>query len=245
MNRIVSGMTSQVEATEEAYGLSTTVAVTIAAAPAVLTFLYALLLTLRVTRPLAEQLLGENYPVEIVTFLAMLGAGVLGLRLAWAARGQAEGRLVSGFYLVFSCGILLTAMEEISWGQAFVGFGTPAFLKALNAQGESNFHNIHGLQGGAEVFRGVYGLGGIVGVWLCYRPRFRKVGSPLILLPWFLIVALFAALDFCIEHFHVHSSLAWLILTLAEVMELLVGISALLFIWLNARMFSRLWRSPE
>lgn len=31
--------------------------------------------------------------------------------------------------------------EEINWGQRMIGFETPAWLKAINVQGEFNFHN--------------------------------------------------------------------------------------------------------
>ena len=37
------------------------------------------------------------------------------------------------------------ALEEVSWGQHIFGFATPAGISALNAQHETNFHNIRGI----------------------------------------------------------------------------------------------------
>ncbi len=38
--------------------------------------------------------------------------------------------------------MLWIALEEVSYGQRIFGFGTPAFLNALNTQGEFNLHNL-------------------------------------------------------------------------------------------------------
>jgi hypothetical protein len=66
-----------------------------------------------------------------------------------------------------------------------------------------------------------------------------KIGAPAVLSSWFVLVAILAALDFrnnFIPHsgqliFHAADSMV-------EVLELLIGLSALLYMWLNGRMFS-------
>lgn len=53
-------------------------------------------------------------------------------------------RLDQGLILLFLLGITYFLGEEISWGQHFFGFGTPADYRKLNYQGEMNLHNLGG-----------------------------------------------------------------------------------------------------
>ena len=46
------------------------------------------------------------------------------------------------FHLLWGVALLLVGMEEISWGQQFFHWHTPEAWEKLNAQGETNFHNL-------------------------------------------------------------------------------------------------------
>ena len=85
----------------------------------------------------------ENGFWETLTAVSLMFAGGLffvgvmkfgddfGLKIArWPS-------LVLGILLVFGAG------EEVSWGQHWVGFATPEFIKSINIQNEVNFHNIN------------------------------------------------------------------------------------------------------
>jgi hypothetical protein len=57
------------------------------------------------------------------------------------------------FYLLFGILFLFGFAEEISWGQRIFAWETPQALQAINAQGETNFHNLrifHGLNAKRE-----------------------------------------------------------------------------------------------
>jgi hypothetical protein len=185
----------------------------------------------------------ENQPVQLLTFLLFLLGGILGFILAKRAKSNNEGIFVYGFYILFSCALLFCAMEEISWGQMFFKFPTPKAFRDINIQRELTFHNIRGLQGEAEIFRGIFGLGGILGIILSFFRSFKKISPPRILLLWFLAIAIFAVLDFYYEFHNIKSKFSRLVFSLAETMELLVAISSCLFVWLNTKMLSIKWRN--
>jgi hypothetical protein len=52
--------------------------------------------------------------------------------------------LYSTLYFLLSIGLFFICMEEISWGQRFLGVGTPQFFAKYNYQNEINLHNIEG-----------------------------------------------------------------------------------------------------
>src|SRR5690606_10894517 len=57
--------------------------------------------------------------------------------------------LVRAFSLFWVLLAIFCAGEETSWLQHELGFATPEIMADANAQGEFNFHNLRGLQGGA------------------------------------------------------------------------------------------------
>ena len=91
-------------------------------------------------------------------------------------------------------------------------------------------------------YRVAFGLGGLLGVWLSSRQYFRKIGPPFILLSWFLIISALAALDLYVDFFSVDWRLDYIINKLSEFVEMMIGMSGFLFVWLNARMLAAKWR---
>ena len=53
--------------------------------------------------------------------------------------------------IVLLLGVIYFLGEEISWGQHFLGFGTPEAYRELNYQGETNLHNL-----GGEVYKKLF-----------------------------------------------------------------------------------------
>ncbi len=54
-------------------------------------------------------------------------------------------RFVPWWILLITLGCLYFGGEEASWGQHFMGWGTPDFWQSINDQGETNLHNTSGL----------------------------------------------------------------------------------------------------
>lgn len=184
----------------------------------------------------------ENRPVELITFAFLLAGGIRGLALVWWMRNIGKVGVVFCFFTVYSVGLLIIGMEEVAWGQWFIGFETPLFFKKINAQGELTFHNIHVLQGHSEYFRVAFGLGGLVGVWLSFLRYFRKIGVPVILLPWFLIIILLAGVDLYNDYYPIERNFDYVIDILSELVEMLIAISGFLYIWLNAKTLTVEWK---
>jgi Na+/melibiose symporter-like transporter len=86
----------------------------------------------------------ERQVVEIVTFASAFVGGVLMLWAAarlWRAKRQRSGAAI---IVIIAAATLFFAGEEISWGQSYFGWQTPAELDGVTP--ETNLHNIHDLR---------------------------------------------------------------------------------------------------
>ena len=99
------------------------------------------------TRRLAQWLMQEDLVVEDITFVALFAASVLSVLLARRTHRDRQSALATWFFVALAAGLLVVAMEEISWGQWLFFFKTPGSWKAINRQGETNLHNLDGLWG--------------------------------------------------------------------------------------------------
>ena len=107
---------------------------------------FSLLLIAMMTLPFgtANKLTGEAGPVEGFAAIAYLVGAVAALVASWRARGIARLNFVVWSFLA-----LLFFGEETSYLQHWIGYATPVWIEALNAQGELNIHNLDPLQGGS------------------------------------------------------------------------------------------------
>ena len=242
MRSVTDKILEEVRIAETRYGISQSLAKAILLIPVAISLLYLLSVVLPATRNIASWMQEENRPIELLTFVFLLAGGMQGLFLAWQAKVHGEKFLIYAFYSLFSIGFLVTAMEEVAWGQWFIGFDTPLSIERINVQREFTLHNIQGLHGKTEFVRVAFGLGGLLGVWLSYRNYFRKIGAPFILIAWFLIISIHAIPDLYVEIFSIDGRFDTLISRLAEFMEMMIAVSGFMFIWLNARMLTAEWK---
>lgn len=212
-------------------------AITLLFPPAVF-LLFTATLALPPTRAATMWILAENHPVEILTFIVLLVAGVFGFRLSWRMRKNGESFFHYGFYFLFSLGLILTAMEEIAWGQQFWAFQTPLLLEEVNMQGEATLHNIRGLHGNTEYFRLLFGLGGMIGIVFALKNRLPKIAPPLVLLSWFAVIAGHASVDVINDIVPIQKEFDAAISKLAELVELLIALAGFLYLWLKAKKFA-------
>ncbi|NNJ97727.1 MAG: hypothetical protein HKP12_11270 [Gammaproteobacteria bacterium] len=235
-HQLFTKIAAVLDASEKIYNIRPLVKNAILIAPIVIIILQAILLIHPGTRDFGLWLLEENHPVELLTFVMLLAGGGIGLLLALKTRRQRENGLVYGFYMLFSIGLVLIAMEEVAWGQWFLGFETPEAVAQLNRQGETTIHNLAGLHGHSEFLRLTFGLGGLIGIWLSFSPSFRKISAPVILVLWFLIITIHASVDVYNDFVAIHKKFDYGMQRTAELIELLIAISAYLYLHLNWRM---------
>ncbi len=193
------------------------------------------ILSIPLTRSFGVELLKENNLIELLTFLFLFLGGIKGLLLVEILKEKGLHKYEVIFYMVFSIGLLIVAMEEIAWGQWFFKFNTPEFWKEINMQGETTLHNIKGMQGHSEVLRFIFGFGGMMGILLSYHRPFQNVGAPIILFPYFIIIIIFSGLDFYSDYYTIHVYIDYGVKGMSEVVEMFIGISGLIYIWLNER----------
>jgi hypothetical protein len=123
---MAAGLKAALLADARSYGLAPGVVGSIAVAPVALVVLFLTILRLPATRSAARWLLRENHPVELVQFLAFVGAAAIAGVIAWQARRRRRSRLTVGFYVAAGAAVLFVAMGEVSWGQWLIGFKPPA-----------------------------------------------------------------------------------------------------------------------
>ena len=87
---------------------------------------------------------GEDSLAEWFQFFAYLGAGLSAL-LCFLLSFNRCRRIQAMWWLLMTVFCLYVAGEEISWGERLMGFGFD-LLREFNAQGESNLHNLEGVQ---------------------------------------------------------------------------------------------------
>jgi hypothetical protein len=211
------------------------IAVLLAVIPFALTLVFAALLASRRTRPFAVLMCQENHPVELLTFALLIAAGVQGWRLARQLKRQGAATIWRAFYAVFATLLFLVAGEEISWGQWFFHFQTPAALSEINTQHEFNLHNIKGMGGHTEYLRLTFGLGGLIGLALWRAAAFRLVAVPPVLWAWFAVITALSAADLYCDYHALDTNIAKALDVLSEVVELMIAMSASLYLFLNAR----------
>ena len=68
--------------------------------------------------------------------------------------------------------------------------------------------------------------------------RFLNTEVPAILLPWFFIIAMLAGTDLYCDYLPCPEGFDNFIARMSELVEMMVGVTGFLFVWLNARMLS-------
>lgn len=237
--QFVSKIATALRTSEKTYNIQSQMKNAIMIAPVIIMFLQGIFLLLPGTRSLSLWMLKENHPVELLTFIVFVVGGVVGLLLALKTRRCGEKSLVYGFYTIFSVGLILLAMEEVAWGQWLFGFETPEAWRSINRQGEMTIHNLPGLQGHSEIMRLTFGVGGLMGVWLSFYPSFQKIGVPALLLPWFIIITLHASVDVFNDFVAIEEHFDYVMQRTSELVELLIAMSAFLYVHLNSRTFRK------
>lgn len=204
-------------------------------------FLVVILMVLFIvpsTRNLAFWLLKENNPVELATFIIFFTGGIFGIYNLFTSQ-IGLNNFSKSFYLIFCICLIIIAMEEIAWGQWFFNFETPKFLGEINRQGETTLHNLEGIQGNTEIFRFIYGLGGIIGCFLKDSFFIKKIKPSGILLPWFVIIIVHSILDFISDFINIQENVNYAFSKSSELIELLISISAFVYLWLNLKMSNK------
>lgn len=127
--------------------------------------------------------------------------------------------------------------EEISWGQRIFAVSTPEAMRAINVQGETNLHNIEGINGSVRAVSllVLWGLFVVIPLGTLFRPTdwiIRRMGLPVA--SWVSAAAIVAGTAFmAVPRASGHISF-----DLDEVGELLVSIAAVglaLGLWTAAR----------
>lgn len=92
------------------------------------------------TGPMHDRLLTENGPVETLQFILLVWAFAVAVLVLRELKFRPPVYL-SFWALLAALGCFYVGGEEVSWGQHFLNWDTPAYWAALNDQEETNLHN--------------------------------------------------------------------------------------------------------
>jgi len=183
----------------------------------------------------------ENYPVEIITFILILVSVLIGIILVISMYRKSVASYKIIFVSFVTLGLLFVGLEEISWGQWFFSFKSPDYFKDTNLQRETNIHNLKDLHVIFEYIRVLIGLGGLVSIFLNNKKTFKYISSPFVLVVSFTFITVFSGID-VYNFYHPNQRLLyqlggfwWFMKFNMEIIELLISISALVFLWSNYR----------
>ena len=166
--RILSMIDYEISEAEKLYEINSKYIKVILFFPIIVVSIFILLMGFPQTRSIANRLIRENNPIELLTFFFLIVGGSYGIFVVLKLKEQKKEKFLIWFYTIFSLGLIFTGMEEIAWGQWFFRFKTPEVLREINMQKEMTLHNIRGLQGHSEYFRLLFGVGGLIGVFVSF-----------------------------------------------------------------------------
>lgn len=231
-----SGLWPSVRGTAAFYRLPRLAAHAIFWSPVLLFALLVAAIALPATRERLIAMMNENQPIELLTFVFLFWAGVLGIFVAKKARGISP--VIASFHALLAVALLFVAMEEVAWGQFFFGFATPGWMEQINSQGVVTLHNLRGFDSRTEILRVIFGAAGLAGIWMtCVRPE-RKILVPAVLSLWFVVILGHSLVDLWNDYFTIEKLFDHLVGELSEAVEMMIGIVALLFVWLDGRRLS-------
>jgi len=92
-----------------------------------------------------DPLYRENGLFETLTAILFMGSSFLLFGAAMFQRRQSADhrKIVAALLVGIGIVFLFFGLEEISWGQSWFGWSTPAVLERINDQGELNVHNLN------------------------------------------------------------------------------------------------------
>ena len=94
--------------------------------------------------------LEEGGIVEWSSFILLLSSAYI---LFWCAN-RIHTRALKTVYFALSAFSFVIGMEEMSWGQILFRWETPSTMSLINAQKETNLHNLSFIHGQADLFYG-------------------------------------------------------------------------------------------
>lgn len=132
-----------------------------------------------------QQMTEEWGIVQNLTVLFLLPAVVMGVLIFLRRRELPRG--VGWIMLLVALAAFYFAGEEASWGQHWLGYGTPEALKKINTQDEFNVHNVHNIFNNVprQLMLAATVIGGII-LPLVLKRRLAEPGAPKS--PWYWLI---------------------------------------------------------
>lgn len=134
--------------------------------------LYLEVATNIISEDLFQFITGEDGVIESMSALLLFGCSIVSAMLSFKFSDQKARVLM---HRLFALGFFVMLGEEISWGQRLLNLETPAPIKGINLQDETNLHNLFGFFTTHLLLLIVFFYGVIIPLLSYKNPFFRKL----------------------------------------------------------------------
>ena len=199
--------------------------------PFALIILAFLALSFPPTREFTILMCRENYPVDSLSFGFLFFAAIFGIILIIKMKRLDAGQLPLILLSLISFSFFIIAMEEIAWGQQLLNFRTPEYFQTINIEDDIKLQSFSGLQNNTGYFRLALGLTGLIGILFVKFESLKAIAVPKILFGGFFVITIVALIHLLSYGTGFSDELRWI----SQIIELMIGISAFLYVWLLNR----------
>jgi hypothetical protein len=231
MNNFSNTLSAFISNEARKYNISFFVAATLLFFPFLIIILAFLALKFPPTREFTILMCRENYPVDSLSFGFLFFAVVFGIILIFKMKKIGAGKLQLIFLGVISFSFFIIAMEEIAWGQQLLNFRTPEYFETINIEDDIKLQSFSGLQNNTGYFRLALGLTGLIGILFVKFEKLKVIAVPKILFGGFFVITIVAFIHLLSYGTGIADELRWI----SQVIELMIAISAFLYVWLLNR----------
>jgi hypothetical protein len=238
LNKLKAKFTSELRLAKSHYNLSWAAVVSIILFPFFF-LIFQIILTLPGNYKYILLFWGENKAFENIQFAFFLLGALLSLRIAWLTKLQLERPMVWGFYFLLFLLLIFIAMEEIAWGQQFLHFRTPEFIRDFNAQNEFTLHNVELLQRRSDILNFAFSIAALSGVYFSRQKVLKNLFIPRVLFPWIFFLVILSTMGVFNDLVSISEQIDFTIHKQTETVELLIAIGSFLFLLLNSRLYSQ------
>lgn len=202
----------------------------LATVPIVLLAIFVVLWAIPATRDIATGE-DERNPIQILTFVLMATAGVLGLRLSFRTWRLGHPWWLAGFFALFALGAFVVALDEIAWGQVLRDLAEGS----SGSEATAGVGELSGLREWAEAFR--FGFAAIAVGATLYLPhtRARHLAPARSLLPWLGVIGVISLVDLIGDFVDLGDDVFEFLQGASELVEMMIAVVAVLYLYERAR----------
>jgi hypothetical protein len=202
----------------------------LATVPIVLLAIFIVLWAIPGTRDIATGE-DERNPVQILTFILLATAGIMGVRLSYRTWRLGHPWWLAGFFLIFALGSFVVALDEIAWGEVLRDLAEGS----TGAEATTGVGELSGLREWAEAFRLGFAVIAIGASLYLPHTKARHLAPTRGLLPWLGVIGVVSLVDLIGDFADLGDNVYEFLQGASELVEMMIAVVAVLYLYERAR----------